>query len=173
VDCSWVTTRGTGERFLYYDGPTLTRLPLQFALRDGAVEVAPVPGFADETMTLKLPVISHAMRVTVVGDNVRADRLSIPRSFPEPTLRPDPKPVRGDPAAEFLWMIRQSGLAPAESDAMLACWRKEFFQTPGDRLLLFFDRAEYDRFCPLEVRPTPTQIVRVGVIWIELPSAGK
>jgi hypothetical protein len=68
----------------------------------------------------------------------------------------------------FLGRVRAMGLTESEARGMVDCWRKEWFETDGERVLLFLDGRDYDLFCPMRVRPEPTEVVRVGVVWIEL-----
>jgi hypothetical protein len=41
VPCSWVSSRGEAERFLYCDGPTLARTPVIATLADDSAGAAP------------------------------------------------------------------------------------------------------------------------------------
>jgi hypothetical protein len=72
-----------------------------------------------------------------------------------------------DAAGEFEKKLRGRGLSESETGGFLASWRKEFFETEGARVLMFLDGKDYDGICPLRVRPKPTEVVRVGVVWVE------
>ena len=51
---------------------------------------------------------------------------------------------------------------------MVDCWREAFFEREGVRLLMFLSAQDYERFCPMKVRPAATEVAWVGVIWVEL-----
>ena len=70
---------------------------------------------------------------------------------------------------EFRRMIQKAGLTAGEADGLIACWSPQFFQTDGTRLLTIMSRGDYDTYCPIEVRPTPTEMVRVGIVLNEFP----
>jgi len=80
-------------------------------------------------------------------------------------------PVRVMPAGEakdwFVQKIRETGLTESEAGGMMASWEKEWFERDGSRVLIFLFREDYDELCPIRVRPKPTELVRVGVVWVE------
>ena len=50
---------------------------------------------------------------------------------------------------------------------VVSCWREAFFRTPGRRFLCLMSPLDYDDLCPLTIRPTPAERVRVGILWTE------
>jgi hypothetical protein len=174
VDCSWVSNRGEAERFIYYDGPTLVRSPVECALdeRDRLL-VRPVKlQSGEQAFTQDAPQVTRdALLVRVKGGRATAERLIVPvdvgsslRTWPAfPALTPE-----AEPAAAFERIVIAAGLNASEAAGMVACWRKEFFETDGVRVLMFLTRRDYNFFCPIEVTPRPTELERVGVIWFEL-----
>lgn len=50
---------------------------------------------------------------------------------------------------------------------MLDAWRPQFFWTKGKRFVLLLRADEYDAMCPLQVRPKPTELARVGLVLTE------
>jgi hypothetical protein len=71
---------------------------------------------------------------------------------------------------DFVDALQKHGLTKSEADGLVSCWRRVFFQTPGRRYLHLMSAQDYDDLCPLTVRPEPSERVRVGVLWFELPS---
>ena len=71
--------------------------------------------------------------------------------------------------ADLRRAIEARGLTPSEAAGLVDCWRPAFFENPGHRALVFLTREEYDRACPMVIRPTPTETARVGLLWTEFP----
>jgi hypothetical protein len=77
-------------------------------------------------------------------------------------------PLAGDAAAiEFLKMLTDYGLSAAEAKGLVDAWRGYLFESPGTRLLLRMSSFDYDRLCPISVKPAPTEMVRLGLILTE------
>ena len=68
----------------------------------------------------------------------------------------------------FLAMLTEYGLTAEEAAGLADVWRKQFWETPGKRLLVVLSAKDYDAMCPLHVRPKPTELVRLGVLLTEL-----
>jgi hypothetical protein len=62
----------------------------------------------------------------------------------------------------------KAGLTKEEATGLIASWRKQFFESPGRRLLTILNREDYDEICPLRIRPLPTETARVGIVLTEL-----
>lgn len=60
-----------------------------------------------------------------------------------------------------------SGLRPAEADAMIETWRGDWFE-PGLRVIYLLPRAETDAMLPLTLTPPPQELVRTMVGRIEV-----
>ena len=84
-------------------------------------------------------------------------------------------PLRGDAVVQQLrTMLTSYGLTPAEAEGLIAAWTPQFFQTEGRRFLLRMSAADYDWQCPMQVRPKPTEVVRLGLVLTEFDAgAGK
>ena len=65
-------------------------------------------------------------------------------------------------------VVAAASAAGPEADGMIAYWEPQFFRTDGTRLLLLLSPAEYDALCPIRIRPPPTELVRVGIVLLEL-----
>jgi hypothetical protein len=75
--------------------------------------------------------------------------------------------VRGMAEEALSSKLTERGLTESEKRGMLDCWRHEFFEREGVRLLMFLSARDYERFCPMTVKPAATEVVRVGVVWVE------
>jgi hypothetical protein len=177
VDCSWVCSRGESERFLYYDGPTLLRCPVEFGMEvERLVVRAAKLGDGEVAFTqisrTALQDTRRGLLVRVHGGVTRAERVSVPVAVNERRgewpRRPVGTAVLGKAEDAFLEMLQASGLKESEARGMLDCWRRPFFQTEGTRVLMFLLERDYDAFCPMVMRPAPTETARVGVIWAEM-----
>ncbi|HSU66450.1 MAG TPA: HEAT repeat domain-containing protein, partial [Tepidisphaeraceae bacterium] len=172
VDCSWVSSRGESERFLYYDGPT--RLKLAFTPTfDGTTLRWPAvkPGPEEETLPRIWPPPSEeplrkgrkpksdepwlAMAVRVSGDDGGRVECAwvVPGVEVDPFDRSDHKVADGAQAGEA--MLRRAilarGMNDTESAGLLDTWRQAFFSKPGTRVLLLIPEWAYGFSCPIAV----------------------
>ena len=61
-----------------------------------------------------------------------------------------------------------TGLYRDEAVAMVRTWRRQWFRTPGVRVLYFAPAAWIDREVPLSISPAPDTLLRVMVLRVEL-----
>jgi hypothetical protein len=147
------------ERFLYYDGV----VPAPDYLRCEKVDA--------NSVTLHSFAQFDIARVFVV-DRRTKDVISFSSAAPIGAgalikVVPSRIPATDWPAAG-LKSVRQSlldaGLFAPEADALLAIWRKRFFETDGLTVFYLLPAAEYDRMLPLSILPVPAGApVRVGI----------
>lgn len=193
VSCSWVSSRGQSERFLYYDGPTALSLPevvrvdgqtlrwqkgphvsrpfnpelphdAAAGADNGVVNTNERCGLYLEVSGGGRVVRGHWLDDTNLASDGEVD-LSPP---PLPPLSPyDELPLRPVDPAEFTARLVRHGLAASEAAAMMSCWQAPFFKTDGKRMIVILSQDEYEAICPLTVRPWPTDLIRVGVVWTE------
>ncbi|MDP1561759.1 MAG: HEAT repeat domain-containing protein [Pirellulaceae bacterium] len=78
-----------------------------------------------------------------------------------------------DPERRFHSLLVERGLTVKEADGLVAVWRKQFFETPGLRLLTIMSEEDYAAYSELKVRPQPTSLVRVGIVLRELGAVAK
>ncbi len=177
TDSSWVSIWDETERFLYYDGPTLLKTPLQMALRDEIVHIESGPvddlPWSHEQAQGVREVMVHdgALIVRVNASGIQAAWInSAAPGLSQPLAD---LPLVG-PAVEarLVSAIQARGLNSGETAAMIDCWRETFFAKPGLRVLLLLSAEEYDALCPLTIRPRPTERARVGIVWYELTPTG-
>lgn len=65
--------------------------------------------------------------------------------------------------AVVLRALLDAGLFLDEARAMVATWARQWFRSPGTRVIYLLPRAEVDRVLPLTIRPEPDAMVRVLV----------
>jgi hypothetical protein len=185
VPSDWVSSRGETERFLYYDGPTRSRTPVRVTFDIGRrallfmdLQYRPAPEGSrpEELLAHQSPVISVAvpralparegLYVEVNGTEVAGQRFNAEHDSLQPLAAE--LPIHGDAVtAEFRKMIIDYGLTEPESDGLIATWSPWLFHAPGKRFILRMSPADYDRQCPMRVRPAPTEVVRLGLVLSE------
>jgi HEAT repeat protein len=181
VHCSWVSSRGESDRFLYYDGPTLTRSPVAVRCDGDRLRFLPQSLIArrnwdridmgEATMALRQPPSRQrrGLFIRVEGGRAAAWAVNVPGDYAWVELDTI-QPADGEGAVEELnAMLAEAGLSAAEAGGLVDSWHQQFFQTPGQRFLLLLAREDYDAICPLRVNPEPTELARVGIVLIELP----
>ena len=186
VPSSWATNRGETERFLYYDGPTRAPTPASVFLN--AVDhtlhfIPPDPqdnGFPPRNTThrrpdfLPLPAAKRdgfpdyeGMYMEVRAGILTGQHIDIPRFSVKPILG-TPLPLQGDAVIQRLrQMIVSYGLTDAEANGLIAAWAPQWFKTEGRRFLLRISPSDYAELCPIQVRPMPTELVRLGLVLTE------
>lgn len=70
----------------------------------------------------------------------------------------------------FRHFLVKFGLTSAEAQSLVATWQREFFETPGLRVLTVLPQWIYDVVLPMEVLPAPGEMVRLGIVWTECES---
>ncbi len=114
------------------------------------------------------PDTSNAMYVEVGGEFGTAGSEFFPCTRPS-TLQPFPLTVPPfQLEARLMTGLIAHGLLPSEAAGLLDCWRNRFFNTPGKRFLTLISTQDYDRACPLQLKPQPTERARVGLLLTEI-----
>ncbi len=184
VPSSWISSQGEAERFLYYDGPTLAKAPLRFGYDGRQVSWCECkmfgPGEEEPEVWRTDPTRETAPRgstreqpsrqgffLRVKGDRVTARRFDFAARSGNAGIA-EVTPIDGTAATDaFLRMLTDYGLTPDEAGGLFRAWEKQFLHTDGTRLITLLLRSDYDRLCPLTVRPTPTETVRLGLLLTE------
>ena len=82
-------------------------------------------------------------------------------------------PLQGPAVIQrFREMLLAYGLSGSEAEGLIAAWTPQFFRTEGRRFVLRMSPEEYARQCPMQVRPAPTEVVRLGLILTEFDATG-
>jgi hypothetical protein len=189
VPSSWLSSQDESERFLYYDGPTQMNSPVSAGMTGDILQLVnlPVRGFAphdgarameagqgvDVTEFLvqdfKGPrARMQAVYIEVVGGQAVVKILPLPYSKSDVDLA-TVSPITGAAVSKrFLAMLTDYGLTAEEAAGLLDVWKRQFFETPGKRVLVIPRAWDYDAMCPLRVRPAPTELVRLAIVLTEL-----
>jgi hypothetical protein len=182
VPSSWVSSRGEADRFLYYDGPTLASPPAVITLNNNFVQIqglgVPDDGPRSRRSKSLKPMKQQTLRdysrreglyIEVVNGRASAKRLRIAGVVASINLAGQVA-YMGIAAEDcFREMLVQAGLTDPEAGGMVTSWKHQFFETEGKRFLLLMSAADYDSLCPIEIKPPPTQVVRVGIVLTEFP----
>jgi hypothetical protein len=197
VPCAWVTNRGDTERFLYYDGPSQTPPTVRVSLSDvQQLRIdAPIGQAVDDDSRIDVAGFNEldgqrqtaragrrgerrGLYIEVAGNAVSGEIVPMPTGIKppkEPSYRLGAGERLAGPQLETTlreWII-DAGLTSAESDGLLACWRETFFRKPGKRFVMLMSAVDYDSLCPIDIRPRPQTLARVGLVWTELaPASG-
>ncbi len=143
------TFRGrTNERFVFYDG--LVQLERGFEMR-GPAHAPSLRALGTETEVWVVDRSGYT-EYEVRGDVPRLQGRGNAAAFR----------VRLDRA------LQARGLSAAESGSLLQTWAPELLQVtdadPFPHAVYFVPRDAYDRMLPLRIRPTPAELVRVGLV---------
>ncbi len=185
VPSSWVTNRGETERFLYYDGPTQADAPMIARMEKSERSLvftelaldkpAAASGYTKNRQppfdplgpqsTSGLPD-HEGLYIDFRGGLLRGQVVKISSGMRE-ALISNP-PLQGNEViAALREMLTRYGLTAAEAEGLIATWTPQLFQTEGRRFVLRMSPEEYSRQCPMQIRPRPTEVVRLGLILTE------
>lgn len=175
VPCSWVSNLNESERFLYYDGPTLAKSPIDIQYESNEIKIAsqeifdePPPRHLLKTKPQKIPTdqrVCFYIRVTEDGASGGLLNLIDGSEVDLTKLKLDNAEQLKQ---QMLAALQQAGLNQEESAGLLKCWTPAFFETPGQRIVFLLHRSEYDLMCPMDIRPKPSETARVGLVLTEL-----
>ena len=179
VESSYIANKNETEKFLYYDGPTLAKSPLKFQLTDkDTLELTHQPIF-DNTYEFNvdkkrdLPPSRSAFFVRVTADSVTGHRFEANeklQAIKKETLSLLDSNVLAEDKlrAGIMDQILEAGLNKSEANGLMDCWAEQWFETPGERVIFLLTREEYNKMCPITIRPRPTNFQRVGLVFTEL-----
>jgi hypothetical protein len=60
--------------------------------------------------------------------------------------------------------LRRAGLNEDEAKSLVELWKQELFQTEGVTLFYRLPQEEYDQWLPIQIKPLPEKMVRVGLV---------
>jgi hypothetical protein len=158
VNCSWVSSRGESERFLYYDGPTLGASVVQAEVNDGRLRVSTLESGGGQRQGMFVNVGERGIALQLIEHSDKTKQFDVSPAHLHTMQQAE---------VQFLKLLTERGLTTSEATGVLESWRPAFFQTPGQRFLSLMSRQDYDNACPMQIRPEPTEIVRVGIVWTE------
>jgi hypothetical protein len=158
---------GENERFLFYRGVSNVELPARIeALAGGTLEL----------YNLRPEALASVFVVRV------ADEGGAFLEYPDGVLGGmsrelrAPDPATAKPLPEFMGALsdqvaaalERSGLYEDESRAMVNTWKRQWFSSPGLRVLYLSSQAWTDAVIPLTITPTPDALVRTMMLRVEV-----
>jgi hypothetical protein len=157
TDASPLQLESDKEKFLFYRGVGGFEPPISARVaRDGKVVVSNRNGEAVDDVVL---FENRAGTVAYQARHTSQAQIAI-----------DPPAADGEfatPQAELERILIAHGLFPKEAKAMVETWRDAWFGE-GTRLFYILSRSDIDATLPLEIDPSPVNLVRVFVGRIEL-----
>jgi hypothetical protein len=162
------------ERFLFYRGLGNVPLPLRVqagpgtAGYDGGLRL--VNADADRAIgpVFLLRVSPGGSAFTSLPSGVEAGA-TLDAAAPDPDASTLPAEAFADAlGAALSEALESAGLYADEAAAMVATWRRQWFHTPGVRVLYLSPQAWTDAQIPLRIDPVPDQMIRVMVIRVEV-----
>jgi len=159
------------ERFLFYRGLGNFPSPVQVTAASGETK----------NTTVRLTNTGHDSAGTVFVLNVDADHGAFhehTQGIASGAMLDDAVPslVGAKPIDDFVNDLASSmtealigaGLYTDESIGMVNTWRRQWFRTPGVRVLYFAPAPWIDAQVPLTIEPRPSAVVRVMVMRVEV-----
>lgn len=177
VECSWVSSLNESERFIYYDGPTQAKSPIDLSYSQERIEVSEQSIFQPslvKSLTRQNKAAKEIKDHQRDGFFIRVDESgtfgALVSLKGEQVI--DLKELElsgvGDLKASMLDRLKTAGLNAQEANALIKCWTPAFFEAPGQRVVFLLHKSEYDLMCPMSLRPAPTELARVGLVLTEL-----
>ncbi len=88
--------------------------------------------------------------------------VSIPmRSY---EVKKDGSEIGDRPEMLAVRLTKEGGLTKPEAESLVKIWRDGFFKRAGITLIYRVPQTTYDAWLPLEAKPAPKKIVRVGLV---------
>ena len=174
VDASLVyLQKGTGsaqtkewERFIFYRGLGEARLPLAVSATGGA-RLTCGAELSEGLRDVYLLRVEHGQGVyrhlPALNCGERIEQVVPAMEGAQPVAQ-FAETIANDLAAR----LEKNGLYAKEARAMVNTWRTSYFTTDGTRVLFILPQSWTDRFIPMQIRPTPDELVRVMVGRIEV-----
>lgn len=156
------------EKFLFYRGLGNFGLPLiTIAHRGGTVSLR-----NDTAKPYAVPAFYLDVGADV-GSFHRFDDVPAGGSLELSLTADDARPLPAYEAAlgdAVKLALTQQGLFDDEAAAMVATWSRQWFRTPGRRVLYLLPQADTEAQIPLTITPKPDETVRVMMMRVEVIS---
>lgn len=158
------------ERFLFYRGLGNFPIPVKIAAQPGAAGhdgglVLTNLDAANEVGAVFVLRVERDKAAFSVKPAGIAPRGSLMEAAPPATKALDV--YSQDLAKAMVGELDKAGLYHDESVAMVKTWARQWFRTPGVRVLYLAPQAWTDAQLPLRIEPKPSELVRVMVIRVE------
>jgi hypothetical protein len=167
TDSTPIDVDGVIEKFLFYRG-RLADVPALIRVDGGANKEYTL------TNTKRAEAVEHVLVVNVEGGKTSA--LYIPSIGASKDIPVDLSTSKdAKPVAEFAPEMRQrlteyleeAGLFPKEAAGMTRIWQKDWFETPGVRVIYLNPPLATSSLMPMRIDPPPAESVRTYLIAVE------
>ncbi len=157
----WASTQTETERFIYYDGlvPAPNGLRCVAAAKDsvtvrnaGEFPIRDLFVVDRRTARSRTMAFAHVVESIALGAERQVSLTALSAPDAVTTAREAVKKA-----------LVAAGLFEAEAAAILKIWDQGFLGAPGVTAFYLLPQAEYDRMLPLETKPAPKKLVRVGI----------
>jgi hypothetical protein len=156
------------EKFLFYRGLGQFDLPAIVKAQAGGI-VNLQNGYGEgiaNVVVVNIDAANQTGSFFVLPGGVAAGATA---SFPVPGAGPqDVDALASDLAVVLTQALDATGLYHDEAVAMVSTWQRQWFKTPGIRVLYLMPQAWTEASIPLTVAPTPDETVRVMMIRAEV-----
>jgi hypothetical protein len=158
---------GESERFLFYRGVSNVELPARVqALGDGRLRIENLRAEPlGAVFVIEVGEQGGAFVVRLAGVDGRGQ---LELSAPEPSaFQPLPAYVEAL-ATKVGAALEGTGLYHDEAVAMVNTWQRQWFRSPGLRLLYLAPQNWTDAVIPLSINPAPDALLRTMMIRVEI-----
>jgi hypothetical protein len=158
---------GQLEKFLFYRGIGNFSLPVQVKSSPGGK--LSLANLIDDSIgpVFALNVTGDKGAFTQVAGAIQPGRTQ-PGAIPSLDKAKNVEAYADDLANSVRSALNAGGLYDDESTAMVNTWKRQWFRTPGARLLYVAPQSWTDRSIPLSIEPKPDSAKRVMVIRVEV-----
>lgn len=188
VGASDVAFRGEREKFLFYDGSTLSPGLVRVGWSDAERSIVAIRPRSirsldsarwlrwirshefDRSSTEFSRVVPHIFIVAVGDDGVARGRRLSGIDCDSPTIQVPLDSLqlgRSSLRESLASSLIELGLTSAEAESLAKTWESDFFEQPGTRVITVLPQWYYDFMLPVTVTPRPETIVRAGLVWCE------
>jgi hypothetical protein len=155
------------ERFLFYRGLGNLEFPLQIGSVPGGKIAVANPSKLAMGRLFVINVGAKQGAFTVNEEGVAPGETFEP-AIPSLDGAPDLATYTDALAVEVTKALDATGLYHDEAQAMVNTWRRQWFTTPGVRVLYLMPQSWTDAAIPLTLDPPPDEMLRVMMIRVEV-----
>jgi hypothetical protein len=158
------------ERFLFYRGLGEAPLPIEIKANDGRITASTSePAGLRHLFILR---VEHGIGAFAYVPEL-TDTHGLDQAIPSMTTALPIDDFVSRVSDAVAQRLVESGLYGKEARAMVNTWRASYFKTEGLRVLFVLPQTWTERFIPMEIKPTPAELVRVMVGRVELLDAAR
>jgi hypothetical protein len=161
------TSSGQLEKFLFYRGVGNFSLPVKVTSQTGG-RVALKNVHSDKIGAVYFLDVTADKGVFVQAHDGIAAGATLDGKIPSMDGAKDVETYADELARSVRTSLDEMGLYDDESTAMVNTWKRQWFRTPGARLLYIAPQSWTDASIPLTIDPKPESTKRVMVMRVEL-----